>query len=651
MKVALVAPLALLAASWFAPLAAASPPRLLADPFQDHAVLQRDRPVPVWGRAAPGESLTVSFAGHTLTSQADADGNWRATLPQMPAGGPHRLEARTRGGAVQNVDDVMIGDVWLCAGQSNMVLQVHRALDSRAEIADATEPAIRMLTIANDTSLEPLDAFKRPVSWQVASPATVPEFSALCYFFARELRRTVKVPMGLVNASWGGSAISSWMNEESLRALGGQNELLGLLADYRTSAEQANAGWGRLWESWWRTRSGDAPGSEPWHTAPDDSWRPVPVFSAWESWAGVGLEGFNGMVWYRTTVTLSDAQAARGATLLLGGIEDVDQTFVNGRPIGNTSEPGAARQYRLPAGTLRAGDNHVVVNVLDTYGTGGMTGPANIVGLSFDDGTVVPLGGDWLYRAASTAMGYPPRTPWESTGGMTTIGNAMIAPLGAYAFRGVLWYQGESDTERADSYAARLALLMREWRQRFGEPLPFLVVQLAGWGPPAAAPLDAASAALREAQRRAVGADTNAALAVAIDIGERTDIHPANKQEVARRLARAARHLVYGEAVTPSGPRPLSATRAGERVIVRFGDVDGALVAYSARGPIAFELCSADGTACRFVDARIDGDTVTLDAAGGAAGRVRYCWGDSPVCNLYDGAGLPAVPFELPVTP
>ena len=363
MRVAPLAPLALLAASWFASAAAASPPRLLADPFQDHAVLQRDRPIPVWGRAAPGESLTVSLAGHAQESQADADGHWRATLPTMPAGGPHRLEARTRGGVVQTVDDVLIGDVWLCAGQSNMVLQVHRALDSRAEIEGATDPAIRMLTIANDTSLVPLTAFKRPVSWQVASKATVPEFSAVCYFFARELRRTVKVPMGLVNASWGSSAISSWMDEESLRALGGQDELLALLADYRTSEEQANAGWGRLWESWWRTRSGDAPGSEPWNTAPDDSWRPVPAFSAWENWAGVGLEGFNGMVWFRTTVMLSDAQAARGATLLLGGIEDVDQAFVNGRPIGNTSEPGVARQYRLPAGTLRAGDNHVVVNV------------------------------------------------------------------------------------------------------------------------------------------------------------------------------------------------------------------------------------------------------------------------------------------------
>ena len=651
MRVAPFAPLALLAASWFAPAAAASPPRLLADPFQDHAVLQRDRPIPVWGRAAPGESITVSLAGHAQESQADADGLWRATLPTMPAGGPHRLEARTRGGVVQTVDDVLIGDVWLCSGQSNMVLQVHRALDSRAEIEGANDPSIRMLTIANDASLVPLTAFKRPVSWQVASKATVPEFSAVCYFFARELRRTVKVPMGLVNASWGSSAISSWMDEESLRALGGQDELLALLADYRTSEEQAYAGWGRLWESWWRARSGDAPGSEPWHTAPDDSWRPVPAFSAWENWAGVGLEDFNGMVWFRTTVMLSDAQAARGATLLLGGIEDVDQAFVNGRPIGNTSEPGVARQYRLPAGTLRAGDNHVVVNVVDTYGTGGMTGPEDVVGLSFDDGTFVPLGSGWLYRAAPTAMGYPPRTPWESTGGMATIGNGMIAPLGAYAFRGVLWYQGEADTDRADSYAARLALLMREWRQRFGEPLSFLVVQLAGWGPPAAAPQDSGFAELREAQRHAVEADTNAALAVAIDIGDRTDIHPANKQEVARRLARAARHLVFGEKVTPSGPRPLSATRAGERVIVRFGDVDGTLVAYSARGPIAFELCSANGAACRFVDARIDGDTVTLDAAGGAAGRVRYCWGDSPVCTLYDGAGLPAVPFELPVTP
>ena len=639
---------AVLGAFWLVPTAAAVPPRFLADVFQDHAVLQRDRPIEVWGRGEPGESLTVTLAGRSVAVQAAADGRWRGQLPAMPAGGPHLLSVRAESGAVQEVPDVLVGDVWLCSGQSNMVLQVNRALDSRAEIAGASDAAIRMLTVPNDTSLVPLDAFLRPVAWQVASPETAPEFSAACYFFARELRRQIKVPMGLVNASWGGSAISSWMDEAAIRELGDEHGALALLGEYRANRELANERWGELWQEWWRSRSGDAPGAEPWNAAPGPAWKRVPSFTQWESWGGHGLDEFNGMVWYRGTVNLTAAQAAQPATLHLGNVEDVDQSFVNGRPIGNTSAPGQAREYALPVGTLRAGPNTVVVNVLDSYGTGGMTGPPESRALSLADGSLVRLDGPWLYLAAP-AGAIPPRTPWEATGGLTTIGNAMIAPLGHFGFRGVLWYQGESDTGRPESYAARLSALMRDWRRRFGEALPFLVAQISAWGPAAVAPGASGAASLREAQRRAVEADGNAALAITIDIGERTDIHPANKQEVARRLARAARHLVYAEPIAPSGPRPLSAARTADGVIVRFRDVEGSLVAYSATGPIAFELCDAVATHCRFVNAVIDGAAVRLDAAGGPAARARYCWADSPVCNLYDRSGLPAGPFELAV--
>jgi sialate O-acetylesterase len=642
-----------LAALWLAPAvapaAATSPPRLLADLFQDHVVLQRDRPVEVWGRADPGVSVTVTLAGQSVTAAAAADGRWRVQLPAMPAGGPHRLSAHTDAGAEQQVQDVLLGDVWLCSGQSNMVLQVHRALDSRAEIEGASDSAIRMLTVPNETSLVPLDALPGAAAWQRTTPETVPDFSAACYFFARELRKVVKVPMGLINASWGGSAISSWMDEQALRELGGQEEGLALLAERRADPERAEARWGELWERWWRARSGDAPGAEPWNAPPGPQWKAVPAFTPWESWTGEGLDEFNGMVWYRTDARLTAAQAAQATTLHLAGIEDVDQTFVNGRPVGNTSAPGRAREYRLPAGSLRAGANSIVVNVLDTYGTGGVSGPPESRSLRFADGSVLRLDGAWLYRPSPVSMGLPPRTPWEATGGLTTIGNAMIAPLGHFGLRGVLWYQGESDTTQADSYAARLSALMRDWRRRFGDSLPFLVVQISAWGPASARPTDSAAAALREAQRRAVEADRNAALAVTIDIGERTDIHPANKQEVARRLARAARHLIYGEPGAPSGPRPVFATRTADGVVVRFRDVDASLVAYSAVGPIAFELCDTGATHCRFARAVIDGDTVRLDASGGPAAHVRYCWADSPVCNLYDASGLPAGPFELPV--
>ncbi|HEX5049118.1 MAG TPA: sialate O-acetylesterase, partial [Gammaproteobacteria bacterium] len=561
----------------------AAPPALLASPFQDHAVLQRDRPIALWGRATPNEIVRATFAGKTVEARAGNDGSWHAALPAAPAGGPYDLEVRTRSGASQQLHDLFVGDVWLCSGQSNMVLQVHRALDSRAEIAGAFDDDIRLLTVANDTSLVPLDDFKRPVSWQPVTPATIADFSAACYFFARELRKTVNVPMGLINASWGGSAISAWLDEPTLQRLGeAYREPLGLLAAYRENPERGVDLWGGWWIRWWRAQSGDLGGNEPWNTAPDDTWKPVPSFGPWEKWSGAGLEQWNGMVWYRTQVTLTAAQAGQGARLALGAVDEVDQTFVNGRPVGNNANAGEQRVYRLAKGALHAGENSIVVNVLDTYATGGMTGPTERLALELDDGSRVPLTGPWLYKAVDARIGSPPRMPWEATSGLTTMANAMIAPLGAYGLRGVLWYQGESDVERAAVYDTLLAALMRNWRDRFRFELPFLIVQLANYGKPTAAPVDSAWARLREAQRRAVDADGNAALAVAIDIGESTDIHPANKQELARRLARAARRVVYGEKLAPSGPRPLAATHAGEHVAVRFGDVEGALVAYSA---------------------------------------------------------------------
>jgi sialate O-acetylesterase len=310
---------------------------------------------------------------------------------------------------------------------------------------------------------------------------------------------------------------------------------------------------------------------------------------------------------------------------------------------------GPKRIYYLPAGVLKAGENAIVVNVLDTYGSGGLYGSAQARLLQFTDGTSVPLDGDWHFQIPPSGLGEPPREPWASTAGLSTIHNAMIAPLAAYSMRGVAWYQGESNTADAGRYRELLPRLMKDWRNEFAAPqLPFLIVQLANYGLPPTAPMESGWAELREAQRLVVNADPRAALAVTIDIGDRYDIHPANKQELARRLARAARHLVYGDSIGPSGPVPQDARREGNDVIVTFDDVATRLIAYGADAPIGFELCGSARNSCRFVGARLDGNRVVLDATQmSAPKRVRYCWADSPICTLYDESSLPAGPFEL----
>lgn len=659
-----------------APVASAAaddgqPAPLLHALFQDHAVLQREQPIKVWGNAAANDELTVSLADATTRVRADASGHWMATLPSMQAGGPYSLSVKTGAGNAQRIEDVLIGDVWLCSGQSNMVLQVHRALDSRAEIAGSANDSIRMLTVGLASSVTPLETFAAPVQWQKAAPATVPEFSATCYYFARELQKTTRVAMGLVNAAWGGSKIEAWMSEHAIREAGGNDAKLDVLKQYASNPVAANQQWGAMWEAWWRSQVPTARGAEPWSAEAirkevsagairkdasagairKEDWHAAPpVLDVWEKWDVPQLADFNGMVWYRASVKLSEKQAAQGAVLSLGHVDEVDQTWVNGRAVGYTSGPDTARLYSLPKGLLKAGENVIVVNALDTYGSGGLNGPAEQRALRFADGSSVSIDGNWQYQIAPSNLGPAPRAPWEAVAGLTTIHNAMIAPIGPYGFRGVVWYQGESNTDEAGRYQALLSGLMADWRSKYGADLPFLIVQLANYGPAPTAPGESGWASLREAQRLAVANDAHAGLAVAIDIGDRYDIHPANKQELGRRLARAARHVVYGEAIAPSGPTPASARREGEKIVVAFDDVDRSLVTYGADQPIGFELCGATQASCRYANAIVKEDRVELQvAAPQVPTRVRFCWADSPVCTLYDRSGLPAGPFEMAI--
>ena len=646
-----------------APSRAQEPVATLLHPlFQDHAVLQRDQPIPLWGHAVPGAAVSVAFARNTVTTRADASGHWQATLRPTPAGGPYEMTVRA-GQSTQVVRDVKVGDVWLCSGQSNMELPVRRALDADSEMAAATQPDIRLFTVPKAAAVTPQAAFSAPVAWKPATPDTVRDFSAACFYFARELRKTANVPMGLIQAAWGGSRIEAWTSADALRTQDGMDPALDVLALYASDPAAAHAQWGELWQQWWATREGIAAGDAPWQPGADSTgWHDAPaMLGAWERWGVAALSDYNGMVWYRTQVTLTAAQAGQGARLELGPVDETDMSWVNGVAVGSQYGPGEARSYPLPAGVLKAGANTVLINVLDTYGDGGLAGPSSAHAVRLEDGTRIVLDTPWQYRAAPGAQ-TPPPAPWQDATGLSTLYNAMIAPLGVYGLRGTLWYQGESNTGDGAAYAARLRSLREDWRGRFGARMPLLVVQLAGYGQPPVAPVQSGWAEVREAQRRVAGEDPHTGLALAIDIGDAYDIHPPNKQELGRRLARVARHVVYGEqAVAPSGPTARSASRTQAGVRIAFDDVTGRLVTTGANGPIGFELCDADARHCAYADAVLDGRDVVLscrDCLKPASGRhyrsdhlrVRYCWADGPVCTLRDSSGAPAGPFELPLT-
>jgi len=633
---------ALAAALAFSAPAAAAPS--LHPLFSDHAVLQRERPIPVWGKADPGEAVTVTLGASSARATAGRDGAWRVDLPAMPAGGPYRLEAIGKAGARSAAADVLVGDVWLCSGQSNMELQVSRALNAEGEISSAKDGALRLLTVPQKTAADPATAFGGPVAWAAASPESVRGFSAACYFMARDLRASQGVPIGAIAASWGGTAIRSWMDEAGSRAVGGED--VDLLALYRRDPAAANRRFGERWQAWWRARSA----AEPWRDPAVLTWKPMPKIGYWETWDDPAFAAFNGMVWATTTVTLTPAEAALGATLSLGVIDELDETWVNGVPIGNTFSWDSPRDYKVPEGLLHAGENRILVNLFDGYGNGGFQGPADKLRLTFADGSSRPLGEGWRYSVAPSGPGEPPRPPWDAAAGLSLIHNGMIAPLAPFGLKGVAWYQGEADAGAPAGYAEKLAAMMAGWRREFeAADLPFLIVSLANFGSPSSAPGESGWAEIREAQRRAVEGDRRSGLVVAMDLGERLDIHPANKQEVGRRLARAARAAAY-HGRDPAGPRALRARLGGGAdVVVEFGGVTGALRTWSGAKALGFELCGPHAGSCRFVDAVAEGLTVRLAGDGRPATRVRYAWADAPVVNLYDEAPLPPGPFELAI--
>lgn len=625
-----------LAAGASAP-AMAAPTLELGAVWSDHAVIQRDRPVVVEGRAAPGAVVSGTLGSDAAQAKAGADGAFALTFAARKASAELTDLKVTSGSESVTVSDLLVGDVWLCSGQSNMEFQLSRALNGGMEVATSADPALRLLQVPRATSYLPERSFGKETHWTVSGPETSGGFSAVCWFMSRELRRVRGVPIGAVHASWGGSKVTPWLDPEAGAAIGGPKEmaLLSLFAKDKLAAVMQFA---PRWTAWY---SGESGGSTPWAKPDTLRWEPVPAIKGWQAWEATPLAvKATGTVWMRRQVTLTPAQAKAGVTLALGVLDDMDMTFVNGQAVGNTFGWDEERSYAVPARFLKPGVNEIMVAVTNTYGNGGFASAPERLFLTQADGAKMPLGEGWRFAIAPTKT-YPPRAPWDANAGIGLMHNRMIAPLGHFAMDGAVWYQGESDVDTAD-YDRRMKGLIAGWRARFGQDLKIGIVQLANYGPASDKPVESGWARTRDVQRRIVMDDPRAFLATAIDLGERTDIHPANKLLVAQRLAMGAQ----GKAL----PMPVAATADGNAVRVTFSGVEGGLHAWSSTQAIGFELCDAAG-ACRFAPAQVDGDGVLVATDGKAAAKVRYGWADSPVVNLFDGRAHAVPGFELAVTP
>jgi sialate O-acetylesterase len=621
--------------------------------FSQGAVLQRDLPVHVWGWSTPGARVRLGFDGAHATAVADAKGRWDATLPRHAAGGPYLLDIDD-GSEHRVIRDVLVGDVWLCSGQSNMEFMVSEGRDAAAEQAKANDPSIRHFKIPNSASVQPQERLAGG-SWVTAGPATVGKFSAVCWYFAKDMKVRTGVPQGLINSSWGGSSIEAWTDARTGHF---DPQVVVARLKQESGAEESKLAQTRQHLARWPTQHGDAldaNGKPTWAAEKIDesSWATIAVPAYWET---VGYYGMDGVAWYRTQFTLSAAEAASGTILGLGEIDDSDRSYVNGRLVGETEKQwNQPRVYRVPPNALHAGSNSIAIRVDDLGNGGGIHGDATELYVQPVGGARRSLSGVWRFRASEVSL-----VPTETRNVTPTLlYNSMIHPLLGYPLRGVLWYQGEANAlaGQAMPYRAQFKAMIAAWRADWNQPrLPFLWVQLANFKSGGDTAQSSPWAELRESQSTALSLPYTGQ-AVTIDIGNPDNIHPTDKQDVGHRLARIARRVVFGDAVVDAGPSFRQLRIEHGKAIVSF-DTQGEPLAVRGGGNApsnavdGFEIAGAD-MRYRPAQARIDGDRVVVSSNAVADPvAVRYAWSDNPdQANLANRDGLPAVPFRTTASP
>ena len=605
--------------------------------FSDHAILQRGIVLPVWGTADPGGKLAVTLAGNTQTIEADADGKWRAEFPEMEAGGPYELNIE--GGDTSIVmQDILIGDVWLASGQSNMEWPLSAQVDNfEQEIAEANYPEIRLFTVERNTSYEPLEDLEQG-NWQSTTPETIGTFSAVAYFFGREIHQEVGVPVGLINSTWGGTPAEAWTSEASLTEMQAfAEELQQIEQQLQNDPSQTDVALRKVRDSLLvDARKQMADDTMPEFDDEDGSEMNLPT-----NWESAGLSGYDGVVWFQKKINVPENYADQALTLHLGQIDDADITWFNGEKIGQTGSYSNYREYDVPASIVQAGENTVTVRVQDTGGDGGLRGPETAMYLEQGDEKLdTEIAGDWKYKATHQ-LPQVDRFPSEPA----ILYNAMINPLIPYKIRGVIWYQGESNAQRAEQYQQLFPLLIEDWRAQWGEgAFPFLFVQLANFitGPPG----NVSWAELREAQTMALDLD-NTGMAVTIDIGDSLDIHPRNKQDVGHRLALAALKVAYGRDNAWSGPLYESMHVQGDSAIVTFKEVDEGLMVVANDELTGFTIAGEDQEFYPAMAKIISENEVSVwSAQVEKPVAVRYGWANNPKTNLYNESFLPASPFR-----
>ena len=613
----------------------------------EHAVLQRDEPITICGTAASGASIQIIFDGESAAATADDAGDWSLQLSARPAGGPFRLEVRSDNESLLR-EDLQIGEVWFCSGQSNMEWPLEQSDASEAEIFGARFPELRLFHVPKLVSLTPNTDFGQgwTLSWQVCTPQSARTFSAVAYHFGRRLLPEVGCAIGLISSAWGGTMALPWTPREALEEdplLGKQlNALDDIKVLQQPIAQERHIDTGN---------EGDALG---WAALdlPTNDWETMAMPCLWQS---TGLN-INGAVWFRREIEIPESWSGKALSLNLGIVDDYDTSYFNGQPIGGIGPENPVawsthRRYSIPAELVNPGRAVIAVRVFDAAGDGGMTGPAFQMNFApeKEPQNGQSLAGDWQYKV-ERAIPKPAPSTLEAHCLPTVLFNAMVAPCTHFPVRGFLWYQGESDVGRAGIYGHILTTMIHGWREAWGgNDRPFYLVQLANFG--VDGPVDNENwAALREAQTEVATTVPECDFCVILDCGDPYDIHPMDKRTVGHRLASLALANIYNKSTPSSGPRFLRNQLEENRVRLLFTHADVGLRSHDA-GPVhGFEIAGADG-AFHPASVAIENESLVVSSPKvSTPSEVRYAWAAAPVGNLENGFGLPAGPFRTRIT-
>jgi len=610
--------------------------------FGDNMVLQRGKPNVIWGWSQAGDIVRVEIGENSAAATAGADGKWQARIQPPAPGGPYTVKISGR--QTVELHDVLVGDVWICAGQSNMQFGLGQARNGAEEVKNANYPDMRYYVVGERASYSRQDV-PRGGSWRVVSPTTMGGrgggISAAAYFFGRRLRESLKVPIGLVQEAVGGVPAETFVGVDALRPLKDFDARIEFLEHLRQKGGREYGNYIMAWYDEYDIGSNNGSWADP--ELDDSSWKTVPLQGAFKD---LGVGDVASLCWFRKEITLPDTLPQGAARIYLGNVDKMDTVYVNGQQVGSSSWVENPRVYF--ARGLKPGRNVVAIRLFNVRPDGGFLSPAGTLRMVLGDGTAIPLAGEWKGKVA--VDGHPPQPlppGYESVTSMVSVlYNGMLAPIAPIAITGAIWYQGESNAERAFQYRKLLPAMIADWRKLFDQgDFPFYIVSLPAYMHRKEVPGDDSWAEMREAQALVAKTVANSCVAITVDTGDADNIHPIDKKEVGDRLALCALGEHYGVKVPYAGPTFSKVEQLPGALKIHFDHADGGLVVKG--GKLAEFAIAGDDRKWYWAEARIEGDSVIVSSKSVPNPKAaRYAWQSNPLATLFNGAGLPAAPFR-----